>query len=559
MVVWTPKGSAFAPPDDFALPHVWTFSSVMSAAARAYWHDRFDEAVRHAREDALVMRNDCHLTRLLQERKLAVSSLNYHLEIPNERDANQVLVRDGLTAALKSTKGLRRIMRAALEAIWYGRYGVQVLWEWASLSGQRALRVRKWKPVNGDKIGHLHDGTPYVLIYSPAAQAIPGAEIAITTRGMSLVLRGDWRERFLIHVHEPDDMDFFDAEAAEAVFGVGVRSRLFWLDWIKREWLAHMSTFVQRAGLGVTVWYFEQGNPESQAQAETAAREQSDRVNIVWPRNPLSKSAGSGIERLEVPTGGAAFLLEAQKWVQELEELYVVGQTLSSKSEGSGLGGTGVADFHADTKIKIAAADAENLAETLTGDDDEPGLLSVMKKYTYPWADFPVTWKFDVEKSESKEKLDAAKTVVELGVPTKADEVRAAAGFSKPTAGDELVQPPQSSSMPPPGGGALPFDRPGQPDRYHSRPKKQRRRVRRYAQPAPQQDAPAPAPTPPVPIVVPPPAVHVQMPLPDPRGVQIGTRKIVRRDAEGKIIGVLERPVFRRPGVPKRRPDGATQ
>jgi hypothetical protein len=56
---------------------------------------------------------------------------------------------------------------------------------------------------------------------------------------------------------------------------------------------------------------------------------------------------------------------------------------------------------------------------------------------------FAVRWVFDTEKSESGERLDAAAKVIGAGVTLKADEVRSAAGFSKPGPGDETVGGPQ--------------------------------------------------------------------------------------------------------------------
>lgn len=475
---FTRPADPFEPPDDLALPHVWTFASVLGSAYRAYWHDRWDEAMRHARESALVMRNDCHLMRLLQERKLAVAGRPWHLAVPDERDPWQQAVRDGLTKQIQAIHDFQRLRMSQLEAIWYGRYGAQVVWKWAQgddfAAGGKALAVRKWRPVNGDKIGHLFDGTPYVLVYAPAAKTLPGAELTITTRGWALVLRGEWRERFLLHKHEPDDADFFDAEAAEAVHGVGVRSRLFWLDWLGREWLANMSVFLQRAGLGVTVWYFEQGNAASQQAAETAAKEQSTRVNIVWPRGPQGGKAGAGVERLEVPTTGASFLLEAKKWVADLQELYVVGQSMSSGSDKeSGLGGSGRAQFARNTKEQIAQYDAANLDASLTGDEEEPGLVWILKRSTYPWADFPVRFVTDLESGESADKVQSGQTLLSVGVDLKADELRGAAGFSKPAEGDEVVRGQQPAAaapggppqLPPPGGnpGAGPVPPPAPP------------------------------------------------------------------------------------------------
>lgn len=446
-------GSMFDPPDSFALPHVWTFSAVLGSAYRTYWHDRWDEAMRHAREDAIVMRNDCHLMRLLQERKLAVSSLPWHLKVPDEKDPYQCQVRDDLTQRLKMWRGFTKFRYTLQEALWYGRYANQIKWHWVPAQDTpagRALAVQKWIPTNGDKIGHAYDGTPYVLVYSPAAQGLANAELTITTRGWALMLRGDWRERFILHSHEVDDMDFFDAEQAEAVHGRGIRSVLFWLDWIAREWLANACTFMQRVGLGMTVWYYEAGNPASEAQAAQAAKEQSGRVNILWPRSAGGKGTGSGVERIEVPTGGASFLLEAQKWIKELQELYVIGQTMSSGADNeSGLGGTGRAKFAQQTKMQIRDFDAINQADSLTGDENSPGLIYIMQKWTWPGTveHFPVWFEYELESSESKEKLEAAARAWEMGATLKEDDILSAAGLSKPTPQDQVLSKGQQEQQ----------------------------------------------------------------------------------------------------------------
>src|SRR5262245_15695409 len=190
---------------DFALPHVLTFTSILSGASHTYWHDRFDEAMRHGRKDALVMENDAYLMALLQERKLSVASLPWHLEVDDENDPTQAACRDGLTKQVKSVPGFQRVCMALLEALWFGRYAVQARYGWkqgapqkapeqpqagtpspepsagvvrtadvsparppapAMLPPRRELCVKHWLPVNGDKLGNRHDGTPYILVHA---------------------------------------------------------------------------------------------------------------------------------------------------------------------------------------------------------------------------------------------------------------------------------------------------------------------------------------------------------------------------------------------------------
>lgn len=468
--LWRPKApSRFA--DGQAVPHVLTFGQIVGSG-HAYFHGQWDEAWRHSRQDAMVMRRDCFLQSLMQERRLAVSSLNWHLEVPDEKDPMQVAVRDSLTEIIKGIRPLRRIIYSLTDAIWYGRYGVQVKWKWENaLAGAgmtvsdqlvkagwkgRKLAVERWLPVNGDKIGHAYDGTPYVLAYNGDKDELAGAKWIDTTYYRGLLLQGTWRDRFIIHRHEIDDADFLDAEMAERVHGVGVRDRVFWLDWLRREWLSKVCDWIDRVGLGVTVWYYTEGNDAEKAKVMELARKQSGKANIIWPRAPGGKAAGSGIDRMETPVSGSDTLVKLQEHVEQLIERYVVGQTLSSKSEGAGLGGTGVADLHADTKSKITAQDASNLGETLSGSDTEPGLVNTIQQWTYPAAKFPVTFAFDVEKAESKERLEAAKSIHEMGVDLKEEEVLEAGGFSRPTPGDNIISGQRASVAMPGLPGATP-------------------------------------------------------------------------------------------------------
>lgn len=134
-----PDGSPV--PGGIAIPHAFTFVARHGGAWNTYWHDRFDEALRHAREDAEVMRRDGYLMALLQERQLAVSGLPWHLEVPDRRDPYQRRVRDGLAQIIRGIPQFRRIVKWLLEAIWYGRYGVQVEWAWSTFyTGPRRTR-----------------------------------------------------------------------------------------------------------------------------------------------------------------------------------------------------------------------------------------------------------------------------------------------------------------------------------------------------------------------------------------------------------------------------------
>lgn len=441
-----------------ALPPVFSFAAVVGGASKTYWHDRFDEALRHSRENALAMRRDAYLMSLLQERKFAVSSLPWYLEVPDPKDKTQAKVRATLTQCLRGTRGLRRMLLAWLEAIWYGRYGVQFSWRWQQVEGRRALAVKDWAPVNGDKIGYHWDGTPYVLVNAARAGELTGAVMVNTTRARALSLQGGWRQRFIIHQHEIDDADYFEAEAAGGRHGVGIRSRIYWLDFLKREYLDWVVTYLERVGLGTTFWKYDAGNPKAKEAAEQAALDNSRRVNIVVPVWPDSRGGFSGgVERIEAPMGGVESLRTMIEAMDAYIERYVVGQAGSSRSQSSGLGNEAASEFMASTKDAIRDHDAHLLAETITGDESHPGLISLFQQYTFPEFapgtpnGFPVLFKFGLEKSLNNQRVQSIQQIVQLGLPVRKDDIYNAAGLSRPEEQDDVLEPPQQG-MGGPGG-----------------------------------------------------------------------------------------------------------
>lgn len=505
-----PDGAAR--PGGIALPSGWQFIARIGGGDNTFWMDRFDEAMRHSRSDAQDILRDCNVRGILMERMRGVSYLKWHLAIPDEKDAQQIRVKDGLTRLVKSVKNLQsRIIPWLDEGCWYGRAGVQLEWKWGKLrddpveeedeeqaamqmmrqdpilrylrnavmqnpedlTAKLALQDRKeelgmprvpprkqpqgsgghryikglgvkqaW-PVQGDKIGHQFDGTPFILVESSQTWDLPEASIINSNIGRALSLRGTWRERFIISRWFMEDRDFFAAEEAEAVFGVGIRSHIWWLWWLRQEWLGNITDFFSRVGLGVNLWKYSSGNEQALQAVQKAAQQNTDRANIFIPVVPGEEETDT-LSRVEVPTSGAEALLKLIEYADKAIERYIVGQEGSaSATSSSGHSNKSSADFMRDTKANIIKQDALFLAEALTGDEDNPGLLSVMQKYTYPEADFPVTWEFDLENLESTERLTAIKTLVDMGVEVKKSDARDAAGVSAPADGDEVIQPPQ--------------------------------------------------------------------------------------------------------------------
>jgi hypothetical protein len=425
--------------DGLAVPTVLQFSSIIGSAWKTYLHGKFDEAMKFDREWARTMWRDAFLRGLFNRRVRAVARLPWQLHVPDEKDKSQVKVRDGLTKVLQSTPSLRRMMRYWLYANWFGRYAVQVSWRWdrTCVPGRRALKIKRFAPVNGDKIGYTHSGVPYVLVYASLGNTLPDAQVINTTiGGRGLVVNGRYRERFLFHNADADDADFFQPQQADAIHGVGVRSLLHFTDWMRKEWVALLADYLERVGLGVTLWFYDAGNPAGKAEAERAAREQTGRVNIVWPRSSSGQGSGAGVERLEVPTQGASILQQLIAYLEGHEELVILG-TRASEFQGRV---TASAEEEASGQVSdVVYDDADDLGDTITGSDEKPGLLSITKKWTFPEADFPVWFRFNLEAENPAAKMAALTGAWSMGAVLKEQDVREAAGASDPKEGDSIL------------------------------------------------------------------------------------------------------------------------
>ena len=478
--------------DSLPIPHPLTFASLLNVGWKSYYQSRYDEARRKDPHFAQMMRNDGFLTGLMWERTLAVTSLPWHLEVDDENDPRQTSVRDHLTKLIKMTPDFRGLMKSLqYERTWYGRAGVQHSNKWVDMPftppqaaqapsdayppatrtprdpdgglpvqqpGQvqpppplppvplKSLYFSRWAPISGDKIGHMWDGTPFVYVNASQRDQFKDAEFIYSdVGGLGLALRGSWRERVLCHHFCREDTDFFDGtEAAEAIFGVGVRSKVALWQWVRMEWIAKISDFMDRC-VPKKIWYSELGNNASYEAVLRAAKNDSIKDDVIIPRSANNKSAG--VEYLEASMGNIASL---QELVKHVEDQYirplVIGQTQSQKGEGSNaLGGSGAADAQSDTKGNNTEDDANALAECLTGSNDVHGMVHYLQRHTFPDTlpgrpgGFPVRFVLGYMDPKGKDRLETIQMASEM-VPVKAADVYKAAGLTKPTATDELAQ-----------------------------------------------------------------------------------------------------------------------
>lgn len=452
-------GSPMIGADGLLIPAARNFSMVLNAATRIYSY-RADEALRDNQVAARAMRRDAFLLGLFEERILPTINRDVNIEVDDDRDPEQQYVRDGLARLVKAIPKFRRMKRALMDGVWFGKAGVAWAFE-KKTEVDNLWGIRKWDSVHGDSIQYSFDGHPCVMMdaqtaawYSShgAKYGPPGiGDLVPTDRGGTALQlhRPQWRERYAVHQHILQKADYFEGEMAGSVQGLGLRGQVYWQYVVRTDALTWMLAYMQAVGqMDLLVFNYPAGNYAAQQQQELNAQRIIGKAAIACPRSPTQN--WPAVEQIPMNEAGLKALqgLVADYFDRHIERLFV-GQSMSSGADkGTGLGGTGRADFAKSTKDEILIYDTGCLDETLTTD-----LLGPLKKYNFPWAKFPVRAKSVLPDLKAQEKVMSGKVLVSLGVPIKADELREAAAYSRPEPGDDVIGAPQ---MGPSGAGGPP-------------------------------------------------------------------------------------------------------
>lgn len=427
-------------PDGIKVPNVWTFGSLINQFSKTYSY-RWSEAYTNSRETALAMRRDAFLMGLLRERQRHVEQMRWHIEPEDKKDERQVEECAFLEKVIRRTPYLHNYRRALNEDIWYGRAGVQQALKYDTIDGERAVVIGSHIPVNGDKIQFDWDGTPKVLIYAGAMTTLADAGATIQLGDYQPMIKLDrpyWRNRFVISKHDVIDADFGDPDKAGQIGGVGIRDYCYWLNWMKLEVTSWLMDFMERTGLGLTIYFYDAANQQGLLEAQKSAQMDGRNTVICYPRSAEGKDIGAGIERIETQTQGADVIIKMIAFMfDDKLERFIVGQTLSSSTEGSGLGGTGVAKMHGNTQFKIIKSDCDSKADTFTEE-----LIKPLQRLNPKTKDshYHYQFVFNVDEFDPEAKLKSAQIAYSMGVGFDEDELRGPTGFSKPTDDDNVLR-----------------------------------------------------------------------------------------------------------------------
>lgn len=445
----------------YLVPHVATFAYRYNQTQQAYWY-LHDEALKYGQQTSLAMRRDPFIHELLRHRQLPVVSRPVKVESDDKNDKDKQKTIKEIQQVIDSIKRFQ-IMRLTLsEAIFYGKYGVQLRWGHVGTRNNRRYIPTGFLPVNGDKIRHRWSGTPGILVRDDDDMLSPQMREHVTSLDIGKVIwleTEELKERFIIHEFEPSDTDYmFEGDMAESVHGMGLRSRLFWAWNIRIELLGYYLDAIQRIGAnGMLFAFYKTGNPNAK-QATLEALYQLARDNI----SAFETDANQGnlkdiIQSIPPSNVGYENIFQLLQHLEDIMRRAVLGQNLSSESGATGLGSS-VGDLQGEVRDAVILYDAIALGESL----DDQLLRSILKhnffmykgtRYRGSELPFTVSLKIGVDEKSITEKIQIAQALTSMGVQLDADELREMTGFSAPKNKANAVPPPQPEAGPGGAGG----------------------------------------------------------------------------------------------------------
>lgn len=462
--LWDDRGKAVSVAGAMLAPNALNVAQVFQQQGKLYL-SKWDEAMRDSPENALAMQRDAFYLSLIQERTAPTINVEWEVKVQDEDDPIQKLDGEIMQRAWDELPQKTTMMTWLMHSgVFIGRSGQQGVW------GKSDSGLKNWiyhEPVHGDSIQYQIDGTPVILVNFRTAERIratdPDAIITATDRGAYglRLYRPEYRRRFLIYKHNSFASDYFEGEMSGGVHGVGLRSWLYWGDFIRRDTLAGMVGFVNNVGMmDIVVINYPDGNAAAEARAKENAKKISDKIAFVCPRNPDKE--WPAMETYPFNSAGVQVMKELiQDMYDKYAERLIVGQEMSTGGGSSGLEGDGKADFAKDTKFQLVKSDAKKCGEMLTRD-----WLVPCRNYNRPGSTTPMQLVAVLEDPREKVKAQNVTVCVEVGIEIEEDEARRAFGFRKPRDGKKTIgkkEPPTTRPGMPPTDPSDPPDPKGDP------------------------------------------------------------------------------------------------
>lgn len=430
------------------IPHTYTSLGRIGLTSQAYLS--IDEATLNSIANAERMRKDCGIMESLESRQRSTALLNWHVEPEDAKSYDQKMLADELTKILSRTRRFLEMRRFLLEAIWYGRYAAAINYGTDWIDGKRRIYAQRIEPRHGDKLVFRYDdgthryraGQVGIRVggqYRQNTRLIAGSSrdhLQYTEQGMVYWLDQIERKTLVVHKHHIEDAPFHEPRMMGRIHGVGVRDRVYWTWYAMTECLQRVLEYLDRSAMGVEIWRYPAGNALAEARVRKAAQDyiSGGRSVVLCPVYAGEQADMFGVEHIEPGMAGVDSMLTVIKeFFGHKIKRYLLGQTLSSEADATGLG-SGVADAHLATLADIIRYDATNLEETLTED-----FLRPIQIWNFPRsAGYYLRLRIDTESEDADKKMSGLKQAWEMGMRIKASDVADTIGIS--LAGDDEAQ-----------------------------------------------------------------------------------------------------------------------
>jgi len=427
------------------IPHIYTFGGLVSSLAKVYRNA--DQAILHNVQNAAAMLNDPVISGPLQARQRMVSLLNWSIEPEDKHDKQLLQAAAHLTRLVSKTYRFTEYLRVLSEAIWYGKYAIL---HSAARSHDRAGKpqwhINKWMPINGDKLvfrfddnsgSYDPDGVGIKVSMSHLNRNNEGGlyhnlKADLTPDGPAVFFDGWERRRIIVHKHMIRDGEYEDPVSAGYVQGVGIRNFLYWTWYQKQETLAQLVEIVERTAMGFTIYYYPTGNYTYKQEIEKVAAQQGKTNVILAPYDPAMPQMPT-VEQIPMNTAGMQALQNLiDNYFGDMITRFILGQTLSTKAAGGGIGNSGVADLQHDSLKQIVRSDSAALEETVTREK-----VDVLRDWNYPqYRNVPFYFRLNPESTIPQQELMAMKAAWDMGAELNGAEVLARLGLNAPGRGD---------------------------------------------------------------------------------------------------------------------------
>lgn len=430
-----------------------------------------DEAMIDSRDNSRFMRQDIGIRECIDSRQRSVALLNWHIEPENDKSPDQVEFCGLLEKVCRRISHFTEYRRNCQHAIWYGHYGIQHRWGVQIVDGKSIYMPTPrhqddwgWQPLNGDKLvfrqaradaemppggyeGQIGIRVGYRYSIGDVIRGrwtVEGVQeyspIQATDFGLAYFLTPAERRLMLVHRHHVEDAAYEDGLRAGSIYGIGIRSVIYWEWKQKQETMAFLMEFIERMSGGIQIWKYPSGNQQAfEATKLAASNYNSGQEHILMVPVPPGDIGQYGVDVIEPGFGGIEVLQNMiHEYFGHRIKRYILGQILSSESDATGLG-SGVAELHTDTLLQILKSDAINLEETLTSD-----LLMQIIRINVDrgvWRDpgFRPQFAIETEEADVDKKLEAWTALLDRGLSIRKKDLYDIIGAAAPTPEDDVL------------------------------------------------------------------------------------------------------------------------